>query len=107
MLNGILMPLVSNRISKLKATDPRIVGARKIGEVWRSFQAFISSNIAHDEVGIIVAYNGAGSDMKWLWRLTQAPHAPEELPSQLLYYMDPYRILSKWKTCKMHKSKIS
>ena len=25
----------------------------------------------------------------------------------MLYYTDPYRILSKWKTCKMHKSKIN
>ena len=98
---------VGEQSHKLKATDPRIVGARKIGEVWQSFQAFISSNITHDEVGIIITYNGAGSDMKWLWRLTQAPHAPEELPSQLLYYMDPYRILSKWKTCKMQNSKMT
>ena len=105
MLNGI--DAVGEQSHKLKATDPRIVRARKIGEVWRSFQAFISSNIAYDEVGIIVAYSGAGSDMEWLWRLTQAPHVPEELPSQLLYYMDPYRILSKWKTCKMHKSKMN
>ena len=80
----------ATEITGLSETDARITSAWEIGPVWNSFCLWIKQNIAEDEHGVIVAYNGAGSDMKWIWRLTQAPYAPHEMPPRLDYYMDPY-----------------
>ena len=54
-------------------SDPRITQADKISVVWRDFCHWLETHTAADEVGIIVAYNGQNCDMKWLWKLTQAP----------------------------------
>ena len=67
--------------------------------MWNSFCLWIRQNVAEDKHGVIVAYSGAGSDMKWIWRLTQAPYAPHEMPPRLDYYMDPYKMINKWKSC--------
>ena len=53
-------------VTGLSRTDQRITSAKNIDEVWTSFSLWVQSNIAEDEVGVIVAYNGAGSDMKWI-----------------------------------------
>ena len=93
---------VASEITGLSRTDPRITSAREIGPVWHSFCKWINTNIAKDEHGVIVAYNGAGSDMKWIWRLTQAPNAPNLMPLRLDYYMDPYMMIKKWKSCPLN-----
>ena len=54
---------------------------------------------------MIVAYNGVSCDMKWLWRLTQAPNSTQTMPEQLAFYMDPLKIIKKWKSCPLHKNK--
>jgi hypothetical protein len=86
----------------LSAMDERITSARDIGEVWISFCSWIEKNIAADEEGVIIAYNGAGCDMKWIWRLTQAPNALHAMPARLAYFMDPLKMIKKWKSCKIH-----
>jgi len=99
-------PAAVNEVSHgLSKSDPRISSARPIDAVWSSFKSFIERNIAEDEHGVVVAYNGAGSDMKWIWRLTQAPDAAHAMPNRLDYYMDPFRMLKKWKSCPLHQSK--
>ena len=82
-------------VTGLCATDDRITSARPIKEVWGSFKSWIDNNIRSDEVGVIVAYNGAGCDMKWLWRLCQAPNATQVMPDRLRFYMDPYLMIKK------------
>ena len=44
-------------------------------------------------VGMIVAYSGAGSDMKWTWRLCMAPKATQTMPEGLLFFMDPLKMI--------------
>ena len=41
--------------------------------------------------------------MKWLWRLCQAPNATQVMPQRLQFYMDPYRMIKKWKSMKIHQ----
>ena len=92
-------------IHGLHAGHPDIVRADSMRVVWRDFQQFISDNIGPDEVGILVAYNGEKCDLKWIWKLTQAPMAPYDMPPKLLYYVDPYVAITKYKTCTINKEK--
>jgi len=82
-------------ITGLSRSDPKIASARSIIPVWGSFCSWIETNIADDEVGAIVAYNGAGCDMKWIWQLTQAPNSPCDMPEKLAFYVDPLKIIRK------------
>ena len=93
----------ATEVTGLTKDDPRITTARSLNDVWTSFCLYIHNNIAEDERGVIVAYNGAGCDMKWLWRLTQAPNSTELMPERLAFYMDPLKIMKKWKSCRLHK----
>ena len=56
---------------------------------------------------ILVAWNGENCDLKWLWRITQpAPWSRLSFPPQIQYYfMDPYHIISSFKSCLLHKLK--
>ena len=80
----------------LSATHPSILSARKMKEVWKSFCLLVNNNLSEDEVGCVVAWNGAGSDMKWIWQLTQATGAPESLPPKLKCFLDPFRAIKAY-----------
>ena len=54
---------------------------------------------------MLVAYNGATCDLKWLWRMIQAPHSQLALPAQIKYFLDPLRVIKNYKGCKLHPSK--
>merc|ERR1711966_84373 len=51
-------------LTGLSDSDPRISSARGLNNVWASFSKYVTQHIGEDERGVIVAYNGAGSDMK-------------------------------------------
>ena len=89
-------------VTGLSGDDPRITGARNLNEVWSSFCRFVEHNIDSNERGVIVAYNGASCDMKWLLRLTQAPDSTATMPDRLAFYMDPLKIIKKRKSCPLH-----
>ena len=72
---------------QLTATDPRILNADDIGVVWRQFEFWIGGIVSPDETVILVAYNGATCDMKWLWRLTHAPNSPYNMPPPIKFFM--------------------
>jgi len=92
-------------VTGLSPTDDRITSARDLDQVWTAFSAWVDTQISEDEVGVIVAYNGAGCDMKWLWRLCQAPNATHSMPSRLRFYMDPLRMIKKWKSMELNPKK--
>jgi hypothetical protein len=55
------------------ATDPRITGADDILTAWFQFLVWLSKHTSAAETIFLVAWNGGACDLKWLWRLTQAP----------------------------------
>ncbi|KAL9183005.1 hypothetical protein ACHAXT_004792, partial [Thalassiosira profunda] len=71
----------------LHAEHPSIVGADDIAVVWGQFREWLNANTFPDEVGILVAWNGATCDLKWLWKLTQAPRSSLDMPSRLKYFV--------------------
>ena len=89
----------------LHAEHPSIVGADDIAVVWGQFREWLNANTFPDEVGILVAWNGATCDLKWLWKLTQAPRSSLDMPSRLKYFVDPYRAISSYASCKLNPKK--
>ena len=73
--------------------------------VWSQFIAWIESNTERDEIIILVAYNGEKCDLKWIWRLTQAPCSSYSMPSKIKYFIDPYSVMTHYASCKLNKSK--
>ncbi len=57
----------------LSSTDPHITNADPISIVWSHFCLCLGNNIAPDKAVILVAWNGDGCNLKWLWKLTQVP----------------------------------
>ena len=82
------------RTHGLNPADPRIVSADEIDVVWERFVSWIKANIAEDETGILVAWNGKASDLKWLWKLTQAPGTHLLMPCQIEFFIDPSNTVS-------------
>ena len=86
-------------------SHPSIRSAREIGNVWKSFYTFINNNLSDNKEGCVVAYHGAASDMKWIWRLTQCPDAIHEMPKKLKWFLDPLKIIKKFTGCKINPNK--
>ena len=89
----------------LHSTHPNIVEASDMATIWAQFCTWIDNILFPGEVIVVVAYNGETRDLKWLWTLTQAPDAPLNLPDSFKYFLDPYRVISKMKTCPLHREK--
>ena len=83
-------------------SDPRITGADKLSVVWSQFCEWLEEQMLPDEVGILVAYNGENCDMKWLWKITQAPFSQCRMPERLKWFMDPYRVITANDKCELH-----
>ncbi len=85
--------------------DERIKNAGNMGTVWPEFQRWFWSIVSPSETVVLVAWNGEACDLKWLWRLTQAPNARYSLPENIKFFIDPYRVIEKYKSCGFNKTK--
>ncbi len=83
----------------------RIMEADDMRTVWHNFMEWISRHVPAGEVATLVAWNGAACDMKWLWVLTQAPNLPYMMPPQLQFFINPYRVIEKYASCKINKKR--
>jgi hypothetical protein len=54
---------------------------------------------------VLVAWNGEACDLKWLWKLTQAPNSMYSLPPNIKYFIDPYHVILQYKSCVLNKMK--
>jgi len=57
------------------------------------------------EMVVLVAWNGETCNLKWLWRLTQAPNSRYSLPDNIKYFLDPYHVIEEYKTCAFIETK--
>ena len=92
-------------IHGLGPNDDRISSADPMRIVWHQFENWVDANVKRDEKIILVAYNGQRCDLRWLWKLTQAPHSPYNMPPKIEFFLDPCRIMGKFKSCHLNKSK--
>ncbi len=85
--------------------DERIKNAGNMRTVWPEFQRWFLSNVSPDKMVVLVAWNGETCDLQWLWRLTQAPNLMYSLPPNIKYFIDPYCVIEKYKSCAFNKTK--
>jgi hypothetical protein len=86
--------------------DERITGANDIRLVLHRFLQWILKHVPPREYANLVAWNGAACDLKWLWKLTQAPNSQLVMPPQFLYFIDPYRVIESFASCRFNKKHI-
>jgi hypothetical protein len=85
--------------------DARITGAEGMRTVWPQYLLWVSEHTLPTETIILVAWNGGACDLKWLWQLTEAPKSQYLWPSNIRYFVDPCRVITKYKSCQLNKSK--
>ncbi len=69
------------------------------------FQVWFFSHLSPIKKVVLVTWNGETCDLNWLWRLTQAPSSRYSLPENIKYFLDPYHMIEKYKTCVFNKTK--
>ena len=60
-------------------------------------------NIGADQVGVLIAWNGVGCDLHWLYKVAQAPYLSFEFPCKVKYFLDPLAELRTYSRCKLHE----
>ena len=85
--------------------DSRIANADDIATVCERFNVWIDHHTSPEETIVLVAWNGATCDLKWLWKVTQAPLLALNLSSKIKYFIGPYRVIKKYTQGGLHRSK--
>ena len=71
--------------------------------VWKSFEKFVDANIGPDQVGVLIAWNGEGCDLRWLYKVAQAPYSSLNFPCKVKYFLDPLAVLRTYSRCKLNR----
>ena len=92
----------------LHPDHPMIRDAETIDIVWPKFQQWLEDLVEPEERVILVAWNGESCDLKWIWKLTQAPRSLLSMPACIEYFLDPRRVIQKYTSCSLNpiKSKL-
>ena len=78
--DGAIWSSSSTDVHGVHANSPQIKNAKGIEIVWNDFVSYIDKNIGRDQRGCLVAWNGESCDMKWIYKLTQAPGSKLAMP---------------------------
>ncbi len=92
-------------IHQIHPDDKCNVSAHNIDRVWGQFKTWLNRHVSISETDILVAWNGKTCDIKWLWKITQAPRSCLSFPPQTQFFIDPYRVITSFKLCLLNKSK--
>jgi hypothetical protein len=94
-------------IHGIHPTQERIKNAGPIEAVWPRFVEFIESRLENGKKnGIIAAWGGETCDCEWLFRIVHETHRGRLfLPRWCPYFMDPMKVISHYKGCKLHESR--
>ena len=85
--------------NKLYPQHPSSVGADGMATVWCQFVKWVNWKIGHDETDILVAWNSKTCNLKWFWRLTQAPGSVLSMPDKIEFFLDPKMVICKQAPC--------
>ena len=97
---------VAISITGIQPNGPEMRSAKPIEEVYPQFVKFCEDCVPDDHVGCLVAWNGIASDCKWLFKLVEEDHKNDDrfrFPQRMNYYMDPIKVISHYKGCKLNK----
>ncbi len=102
--NSAIWDPPTTAVHGLSSSSPEISRAERITQVWSNFCRFLEKHVMPSETCIFIAYNGHTCDMKWIWKLTQAPNSPCSMPPQIRFYMDPLKIIQHYKSCDLNSA---
>jgi hypothetical protein len=66
-------------------------------DVWGQFKTWLNRHVGISKTVILVAWNGETCDLKWLWKIMQAPRSRLSFPPQIQFFIDPYCIITSFK----------
>ena len=92
-------------VHQITYDDERIQSAEGIERVWQQFTSWFYREVNTSKTVILVTWNGETCDLKWLWKITQAPGSRCSLPQQIKFFIDPFRVVGYFKTCPINKTK--
>ncbi len=92
-------------VHNILPTDPRINGAGGMRTVCPQFLLWLAEHISAAEPMFLVAWNGGACDLKWLWRLTQAPNSQCSWPENGRFFIDPCHAIAKYMSCALDETK--
>jgi len=92
-------------VHQITDDDERIQLDEGIERVWQQFTSWFYREVNTSETVVLVAWNGETCDLKWLWKITQAPGSRCSLPQQIKFFIDPFRVVGYFKTCPINKTK--
>ena len=97
----------ATEVSGLHKNHPSIWSAKPIEEVWPRFEQFIKKQLdGGNKKGIVVAWNGAASDMDYIFRATKISHKDKlNWPHSLDFFLDPCHVILHYKSCKLNEMK--
>ena len=81
----------------LTKDDERIVSADSIVGVWNRFNSFVDLHVGRDQRAVLVAWNGKSCDMKWLYKLCQAPRSILQLHQSITYFTETMEVIKNYK----------
>jgi len=102
---GAIFSKHATAIYGLHSSHPSIVYTDEIHTVWDQFCRWLRANVAPDELMVLVAWNGATCDLKWLWKMSQTPRSQLNLLGAIKYFINPLRVIQNYKGCKLHPTK--
>jgi hypothetical protein len=95
---------ISESVTGLSHNHPKIQNAESLGQVWPKFKAFCEKHVPEGKSGCIVAWNGKGSDCKWLFKITEELQCGTfQMPERCQYFMDPMQVIKNYKSCKLNR----
>ena len=70
---GAIFGESATNVHGLHENHPSIFNADEIHAVWDRCCSWIRSDVAQDKFIVLVTWNGETCNLKWLWKMTQAP----------------------------------
>merc|ERR1711966_280230 len=94
------------RVTGILPNGPEMGQAKPITEVWPKFVAWCESLVPQDKNSCLVAWNGVGSDCKWIFKIVEEQYKKETSmrhPDRMWYFMDPRHVIKHYTSCKLNQ----
>jgi len=97
--DGSIWSTHATDVHGLHESHPQIIDADPIQIVWEDFTKYVNRHIGPSQRGVLVAWNGETCDMKWIYKIAQAPNSKLSMPSRIKDFMDPLKVIRSYKSC--------
>ena len=88
----------------LHADHPNIKEASSLSDVWKQFELYIDRHVGKKQRAVLVAWNGEGCDLRWIYKSIQGPRSNLLFPKQIQFFLDPLKVIKQYKTCKLNSN---